>query len=64
VTFQGDAQFGQTTFTGGNGIRGVAGAQVLRLDDPDLNKRRVWPDGFTVRPDPADPTRGTLVPAE
>jgi len=34
---------------------------VLDLDDPDLNKHRVWPDGYTIRPDPADPTRGTRV---
>jgi uncharacterized protein YjbI with pentapeptide repeats len=64
TTFQGDARFNEATFTSVNGVEGVAGAQVLHLDDPDLNKRRVWPDGFTVRPDPADPTRGTLVRAE
>jgi len=37
---------------------------VLHHDDPDLNKRGVWPDEFTVRPDPTKPTRGTLVRAE
>jgi hypothetical protein len=63
ATFQGDAAFGGATFTSGNGGMGVAGATVLHLDDPDLNgsDHRVWPDGYTVRPDPADPTRGSLV---
>jgi hypothetical protein len=37
---------------------------VLHLDDPELNSRRVWPDGYTIDPDSADPTRGTLVRAE
>jgi uncharacterized protein YjbI with pentapeptide repeats len=64
ATFQGDAWFNDATFQGDNRGEGVAGAQVLRLDDSDLNQHRVWPNGFTVRPDPADPTRGTLVPAE
>jgi uncharacterized protein YjbI with pentapeptide repeats len=64
ATFQGDAWFNDATFTGDNRGEGVAGAQVLRLDDSDLNQRRVWPNGFTVRPDPADPTHGTLVAAE
>jgi uncharacterized protein YjbI with pentapeptide repeats len=61
--FEGDARFDGATFTSDNGGKGVAGAQVLYLDDPDLNKndRRVWPDGYTVRPDPADPTRGTVI---
>jgi uncharacterized protein YjbI with pentapeptide repeats len=63
ATFQGDAQFGEATFTGDTGL-GVAGAEVLHVDDPDLNNGRVWPNGCTVRPDPADPTRGTLVPTE
>jgi hypothetical protein len=64
VAFQGDARFNGATFAGDNSARGVAGAHVLHLDDPDLNKRRVWPDGCTIRPDPADPSRGTLVLAE
>jgi hypothetical protein len=61
ATFQDDAVFTEATFQGGVGFDG---AQVLHLDDPDLNERRDWPDGCTVRPDPADPTRGTLVGAE
>ena len=64
ATFQGDAWFNDATFTDDNRGEGVAGAHVLRLDDSDLNQRRVWPNGFTVRPDPADPTRGRLVRAE
>jgi hypothetical protein len=64
ATFQRAAWFNGATFTGDNRGEGVAGAQVLRLDDSDLNERRVWPNGWTVRPDPADPTRGTLVRAE
>jgi uncharacterized protein YjbI with pentapeptide repeats len=62
--FQGDARFDEATSTSGNGVERAAGTQVLHLDDPDLNERRVWPDGYTIRPDPADPTRGTLVHAE
>jgi hypothetical protein len=34
-------------------------AQVLHLDGLDMH--RVWPDGWTVHPDPTDPSRGTLV---
>jgi hypothetical protein len=64
ATFQRDAQFTNATFTSEKGVEGVVGAQVLLLDNPDLNKSRVWPYGCTVRPDPADPTRGTLVLAE
>jgi Pentapeptide repeats (9 copies) len=40
------------------------GARVLHLDDPDLDELREWPDGFTIRRDEVDPTRGTLVPAQ
>jgi uncharacterized protein YjbI with pentapeptide repeats len=61
ATFQGAAWFAEAIFTSSKGIDGVAGAIVLHLDDPDLNKRRVWPDGCTVRPDPADPSRGRVV---
>lgn len=64
ATFQRDAQFTNATFTSEKGVEGVVGAQVLLLDNRDLNKSRVWPYGCTVRPDPADPTRGTLVLAE
>jgi uncharacterized protein YjbI with pentapeptide repeats len=61
ATFVGDAVFDGATFAGGSGVQGVAGAQVLHLDDPDLNKRRMWPHGYIARPDPADRTRGILV---
>jgi hypothetical protein len=72
ATFQGNAGFRRASFQGnveftGATLRGNAGfdgAHVLRLDDLDLDMQRVWPDGFTVRPDPADHSRGTLVPAE
>jgi hypothetical protein len=43
---------------------GVAGAHVLRLNVRDPSRTRRWPDGYTVRPDPADPTRGTLIQKE
>jgi uncharacterized protein YjbI with pentapeptide repeats len=64
VTFSGAAEFDGVTFSGAAGFDGV---RVLHLDDPDLNKDgedagRVWPKGWTVRPDADDPTRGTLVP--
>jgi hypothetical protein len=32
---------------------------VLHFDR--LDTYQVWPDGWTVRPDPTDPSRGTLV---
>ncbi|MEU9742886.1 pentapeptide repeat-containing protein [Micromonospora chersina] len=72
--FSGDARFTRATFQGNAGFGGATfsstplcdAAQVLHLDDPDLNKggndaRRVWPNGWTVRPNADDPTRGTLV---
>jgi hypothetical protein len=62
--FQGAAWFAEAIFTSSKGVEGVAGAIVLHLDDPNLNKRRVWPDGCTVHPDPTDPSRGTVVRAE
>ncbi|WP_187398846.1 pentapeptide repeat-containing protein [Micromonospora sp. WP24] len=66
TTFIRGAMFGGATFSSG---ALCDGAQVLHLDDPDLNKggkdaRRVWPDGWTVRPDADDPTRGTLTRGE
>jgi uncharacterized protein YjbI with pentapeptide repeats len=64
AAFEGAVRFDTATFTGGNGLEGVVGAHVLRLDDPDLNKYREWPDGCTVRPDPDDRARGTLVRVE
>jgi hypothetical protein len=61
AAFQDGALFAGATFQGGALFDG---AQVLHLDNPRLNNVRVWPVGYTVRPDPADPTRGTLVHAE
>jgi hypothetical protein len=70
ATFQGTAWFDDATFQGtvrfdDESFQGTAGferAHVVALDG--LDRDRVWPDGWTVRPDPADPTRGTLVRAE
>jgi uncharacterized protein YjbI with pentapeptide repeats len=62
--FASEAGFKEATFASGNRVGGVNGARVLRLDDRGLNKHRRWPEGYIVRPDPADPTRGTLVHAE
>jgi hypothetical protein len=64
ATFQGDAEFDEATFASGNEGEAFPGAQVLYLDDPDANMYRHWPDRYTVRPDPADPTRGMLDYAE
>jgi len=63
ATFSGDAWFIETTFSGDARFGGV---RVLHLEQPDLNKgsestRGVWPEGWTVRPDADDPSRGTLV---
>jgi hypothetical protein len=64
--FEDSANFSEATFAGSftdatfaGDTKGVAEAHVLHLDDLDLNKRRLWPNGYTVCPDPADPTRGT-----
>ena len=64
ATFEDGAWFYEATFTGGTAAAGVAGAHVLHLDNPDLNRKRQWPNGHTVRSDQTDPTRGTLVRAE
>jgi uncharacterized protein YjbI with pentapeptide repeats len=72
ATFQGHANFDRARFHGFAWFNGATfldtvrflGAQVLHFDDEEVNERREWPDGYTVRPDPADPTRGTLVRAE
>ncbi len=61
VTFPRDAGFDEAPFHGDQGPV-FPGARVLHLDDPDLS--RVWPDGYTVRPDPTDATRGTLIYTE
>ena len=75
ATFTGDATFDEATFTGGARFDGaiLSGpaqfdrAQVLNLDDPALSESgdmpvRIWPDGWTVRTNADDSTRGTLVP--
>ncbi|NED58716.1 pentapeptide repeat-containing protein [Micromonospora aurantiaca] len=77
ATFSGGARFFQATFKGAVRFSGATfssiplcdWAKVLCLDDPHLNKDgkdalRVWPDGWAVRPDTGDPTRGTLVAEE
>jgi uncharacterized protein YjbI with pentapeptide repeats len=56
--FEGIARFDSATLQGNVEF---IGAQVLQ-DTPVL--RSVWPDGYTIRPDPADPARGTLIPAD
>ena len=74
ATFTGDAGFNRATFTRGAlfekaTFRIAASfdeAQVLNLDDPILKeggygRRRVWPNGWTVRANADDLTRGTLV---
>jgi hypothetical protein len=61
ATFGGRANFLATNFHGEATFTGV---RVLHLDDSDLRipgLDNVWPDGLTVRPNPTDPTRGTLV---
>jgi hypothetical protein len=63
ATFYGAADYGEATFYGAAQFNGV---RVFHLDDPDLNRGgwdapRVWPEGWTVRPDADDPSRGTLV---
>jgi uncharacterized protein YjbI with pentapeptide repeats len=75
ATYTGNAYFGGATISGGatfKGVtfpdtsRGVGYVKVLRLNDPQLhnggnNERRVWPEGWTVRADTYDPSKGTLV---
>ena len=60
ATFSEGAWFDEATFSEGAWFDQV---QVLHVDDPSLNEIRKWPDGWTVRPDADDPTRGTLVPS-
>jgi hypothetical protein len=52
-TFEGEAGFDKATSTIGKRGIGIANARVLHVDNPKLNKYRVWPDGWSVRPDPA-----------
>jgi hypothetical protein len=61
ATFQGDVEFHRMTMSSINRVK-LAGARVLHVDNPDLN--RIWPDGWTVQPDSARPSHGTLVRAE
>jgi hypothetical protein len=58
--FQFETRFDKATFKGN--IR-FDRARVLHFDD-DPGRDRAWPDGWTVRSDPTDPSRGALVPAE
>jgi hypothetical protein len=68
TTFTGGAYFHETTFTGPARFDGATftgavqfkNAKVLHLDNPLVEEQRSWPPGWTVRPDPVDPTRGTL----
>jgi Pentapeptide repeats (9 copies) len=67
ATFQATTAFSGATFQATTGFRRATfqvttwfdNAQVLRLDVFD--KYQVWPEGWTVHPDPTDPSRGTLV---
>jgi hypothetical protein len=66
ATFHGWAGFAGATFHGAAGFNEVSfrvPPEFGRTKVLDLNKQRVWPDGYTVLPDPADPTRGTLIRA-
>jgi hypothetical protein len=58
-TFADEAWFGGTTSDDAD----FGMSWVLRLKDPDLKWKRVWPEGRTVHPDPDDPDRGSLVRA-
>jgi hypothetical protein len=74
VIFTNDAYFREAIFTGGASFEEATfgplvsfyETQVLNLDDPELTESgdmpgRVWPNGWTVRANADDPTRGTLV---
>ena len=62
ATFTRDAWFDGVTFTDDVVLRLSVGdgAKVLHLNDPYLSGQRRWPPRWTVRPDPADPSCGTL----
>ncbi|MFE9959237.1 pentapeptide repeat-containing protein [Micromonospora sp. NPDC005299] len=73
--FGGIAWFKKATFSGGVSFGGANAigaefpdARVLPFDDEYLNSdrdvMRVWPRGWTVRPDAEDPSFGTLVREE
>jgi hypothetical protein len=57
ATFTGPARFDRVTFTGATLFDR---AKVLHLDEDFV---RWWPPGWTVQPDPVDPTHGTLTRA-
>jgi uncharacterized protein YjbI with pentapeptide repeats len=67
ATFSGAAGFNQATFTGAALFSEATftvdvsfdSATVLHLDDLRPNER-LWPHGWTVRPNPADPSSGLL----
>lgn len=66
ATFSEDAIFNGATFSenatfGGATFKGISSFYMAR----SMGKfpPGVWPDGWTVRPDEDDPSRGTLVPA-
>jgi uncharacterized protein YjbI with pentapeptide repeats len=59
ATFQRAARFEEATF---QGAARFDEAHVLHFDNRD--SPQVWPDGWIVRPDSSDPSRGTLIPAE
>jgi uncharacterized protein YjbI with pentapeptide repeats len=61
TTFGGAAEFDRVTFTRDPVLHG---ANVMYLNDPLFNPLRSWPPGWTVRPDPVDPSRGMLEPME
>jgi Pentapeptide repeats (9 copies) len=70
ATFHGGTLFSEATFHGAAGFDKATfhddarfgEALALSFDDPNMD--RVWPDGWTVHPDPTDPSRGTLVFSE
>jgi hypothetical protein len=59
ATFKSSADFDRATF---QGAAVFDEAHVLHFDN--RHKARRWPDGWTVLPDPTDPSRGALVRAE
>ncbi len=63
ATFSSDARFDRATFSVAARFDGV---RVLHPNNPDFSKggentHWVWPEGWTVRPDADNPSRGTLV---
>jgi Pentapeptide repeats (9 copies) len=59
ATFSGRVSFSGATFSDDAGFHRV---YVLHLEVPYLHADSVWPEGWTVRPDADDSSRGTLVP--